>query len=129
MSKLSNEVKKFLGENGIWVFATCSDKPNAGPVFFKKIDEQDNIILFDIFMNKRLENLAKNSNVSLTVFNAQTSQGYQICGTATYSTDAALVKEGNEQSGKMNLTTKGAVVIKAEDVYVQTPGPDVGKKL
>lgn len=129
MGQLGNSVRGFLGETNIWVFATCGDKPNVGPIFFKKIDEQGNIVLFDVFMKKNLQNLVNNQNVALTVFNAQTLQGYQIKGTATYSTDDALIKAGNEQTSKMNLPTKGAVIINIEEVYVQTPGPDVGKIL
>lgn len=129
MGKLSSEVKAFLQENDIWVFSTCSDKPNSAPVFFKKIDEQDNLVLFDVFMKKGLEDLTKNNHVAISVFNAKTLQGYQIKGTAAYATDEALVKEGNAFSGKMNLVTKGAVIVRVDEVFVQTPGPDAGKLL
>ncbi|MDR1124468.1 MAG: pyridoxamine 5'-phosphate oxidase family protein [Deltaproteobacteria bacterium] len=129
MSKLNSEVKRFLQENSIWIFSTCSDKPNSAPVFFKKIDEQDNLVLFDVFMKKGLDNLAKNNHVAITVFNMQTLQGYQIKGTATYTIDEVLVKEGNSYSGKMNLVTKGVIIVKVDEVFIQTPGPDAGKLL
>ena len=129
MGKLNNDVKAFLNENAIWVFSTCGDVPNAIPIFFKKVDAQGNIILFDVFMKKSLANLAQNNKIALTVFNAQTLQGYQIKGIATYSTDAAFIKEGNERTSQMNLETKGAVIVDVQEVYVQSPGADVGKML
>ena len=129
MSKLNNEVVTFLSKNDVWVLSTCDVTPNACPMYFKKIDKQGNLVLFDVFMKKGLENLAKNNKVAVTVFNVWTLQGYQLKGTAAYSTDPVLVAEGNKQTRKMNLPTKGAVIVSVEEVFVQTPGPDVGKKL
>ena len=129
MSKISNDVAAVLNEAPAWVLSTCSDKPNAAPIFFKKIGEDGTLVFFDVFMKKNLENLEKNPNVAVVAINAQTMQGYQLKGKGEYTTDEAIVAAGNEISSKMNLKVKGAVIVHVEDIYVLTPGPDNGKRL
>jgi hypothetical protein len=58
-----------------------------------------------------------------------TLTGYQLKGTAQYSTDQPLVEEGNAITKNYNLTTKGAVIVNIDKVIVLSPGPDNGKVL
>ena len=129
MGKLNSEVTNLLNETGIWILSTCSDKPNATPIGLKKIDADGNLVLWDVFMKKNKENISKNPNVAVLVYSDKTFQGYQIKGTAVYSTDAALISEGNLMAAAMNLQTKGAVIITVKEVFVQTPGPDNNKQV
>jgi predicted pyridoxine 5'-phosphate oxidase superfamily flavin-nucleotide-binding protein len=131
MSKL-NEIEKvsdFFVKAEIWVLSTFSDQPNAAPIFFKKIDSDGNLVLFDVFMKKNLKNILQSGKAAVIAYNPRTLEGYQAKGTAIYSADEAVVREGNLYSGKMNLPTKGAVIVKVEEIFVQTPGPEVGKTL
>lgn len=127
MSKLNSEATALFNETGIWLLATYGDKPNAAPIAFKKIDENGNMVLFDVFMKKTVENLSKNSSVAISAYNDKTLQGYQVKGTAVYSTDKALLAEGDAAAAPLGLKTKGAVIVTVQEVYIQTPGPDVGK--
>lgn len=130
MGKLNQETKKFLNETKTWILTTTdNDTPNAVPIFFKKIDEEDNLVLFQVFMNKTIQNIQKNACVAVTVYNDETLQGYQLKGSATYTTDASLVAEGNAISNTFKLTTKGAVIIHANETIILTPGADNGKIL
>ena len=127
MSKLNSEITAYLNEANIWILVTSGDKPNATRIGTKKIDANGNLVFFDIFMKKSIENISKNPNVSVLALADR--QSYQLKGTAVYSTDEALLKEGNEMTSKMNLKTKGAVVVTVNEIYLQTPGADVGKLL
>lgn len=129
MAKLNNAVKKLIGSEKVWVLATQGETPNAIPVLFKKIVEDDELVIFDVFMNTTLSNIDKNGKAAISVYSAETLEGYQIKGSAVYTTDAALLAEGNRMTAGFNLTAKGAVTLKVREVIVCTPGPDVGKSI
>jgi len=126
MNNLNDKVKKLLEETKTWILSTCGENPNAVPIFFNALKGNE-IILYDVFMKKTLENIKKNDSVALTVFDDSKLQGYQIKGTARYSTETSFVEDGNAISNKFNLTTKGALIVQAHEVYVLSPGPDNGK--
>jgi hypothetical protein len=52
MPKLNRDVKELLNDAKIWIIATMDESPNAIPVLFKKITDEDDLILFDVFMNQ-----------------------------------------------------------------------------
>ena len=126
MGKLNSKVKQLLEETKPWVLSTCGEEPNAIPVFFTALQD-DSLVLFDVFMNKTLDNLQKNNNVAVTVFDSTTLQGYQLKGKGTYSTNSILLEKGNAATSKFNLTAKGTLIVEVEIAYVLTPGPDNGK--
>lgn len=130
MGKLNQKAENFLKETKTWILTTTAgDTPNAVPIFFKKIDEEGNIVLFDVFMNKTIQNIQKNGCVAVTAYNDEIWQGYQLKGSATYTTDAAIVAEGNTISSAFKMTTKGAVIIRVKETIILSPGADNGKIL
>ena len=129
MGKMNSEVTAFFKEAGAWILATCGDKPNVTTIGLKKIDADGNLVLWDVFMKKNKENISKNPNVAVLAFSDKTFQSFQVKGTAVYSTDAALIKEGDSIAAAMKLKTKGAVIVTVKEVFVQTPGPDNNKQL
>jgi predicted pyridoxine 5'-phosphate oxidase superfamily flavin-nucleotide-binding protein len=129
MVKLNDTVKKLLDSVKTLVIATQGETPNVVPIFFKKVVGDDELILFDVFMNTTIVNIKKNGKAAVSFYNDETLEGYQIKGDAFYTTDVGLVSEGNSITTKFNLTTKGAVTIKVREVIVCTPGPNVGKTI
>lgn len=129
MSKIPQNVKDFIGETKSVVFSTADGAPNSSVIFFKTVNEKDEIVLFDVFMNKNLANLQKNPEVSVVVFNDTTLQGYQLKGKVRYTTDEALVAAGNEITQKFKLATKGVAIVDVETVYNMAPGPKCGEVL
>ena len=129
MKNLPENVRKLLDATALWVLTTSDEEPNGAPIFFKKIDEQGNLVMFDLFMNKTKQNVCKNGKGTVVVYNSETLEGYQIKGTASYVTDEALVAEGNVVASRMGVPVVGAVVVKPETIVVQTPGGENGKLL
>lgn len=129
MNKLDDKVKSLLNNSKVWHIATMDDMPNVVPVLFKTIDENDNLVLFDVFMNKTEKNIKKNGKIALTVYDMETLKGYQLKGSAQYSTEQALVDGGNSVTKNFGLETKGAVIVKVNQIIVTSPGPDNGKIL
>ncbi|CQR72422.1 Pyridoxamine 5'-phosphate oxidase [Sporomusa ovata DSM 2662] len=129
MKALNSEVKAFLDANKMWVLATAGNTPNAVPIYFTKVLDDNRLMLVDVFMKKTLENIKNNSKVAVAVYNAEKLQGYQLKGTATYLSEGPLVDQGNTMASALKLTAKGVITIDVEEVLVTSPGPDIGKSL
>lgn len=129
MNKLDDNVKSLLNNSKVWHIATMDDMPNVVPVLFKTIDENDNLVLFDVFMNKTEKNIKKNSKIALTVYDMETLKGYQLKGSAQCSTEQELLDGGNSVTKNFGLETKGAVIVKVNQIIVTSPGPHNGKIL
>jgi len=129
MKALNSEVKAFLDANKMWVLATAGNIPNAVPIYFTKVLDDNRLMLVDVFMKKTLENIKNNPKVAVAVYNAEKLQGYQLKGTATYLSEGPLVNQGNTMASALKLTAKGVITINVEEVLVTSPGPDIGKSL
>lgn len=129
MKALNSEVKAFLDANKMWVLATAGNIPNAVPIYFTKVLDDNRLMLVDVFMKKTLENIKNNPKVAVAVYNAEKLQGYQLKGIATYLSEGPLVNQGNTMAAALKLTAKGVITIDVEEVLVTSPGPDIGKSL
>lgn len=129
--KLDGNVRKLLKEQ-MWYLATYSDEPNAVPVAFKDITEDGKLVVGDIFLETTLANIRANGRIAVSVSDAQSLEGYQIKGTASYITEGEIVdtfKRMAEEMFKGAATAKGALIITSEKIIVTTPGPDNKKEI
>lgn len=132
-SGMNENVKRLLKKN-IWDLATSDGKePNVVPVAFKDVTEDGKLTVGDIFLETTLKNLeASGWRIAVSVYDAETMEGYQIKGTAEYRTEGAVVdgyRRQAEQMFKGRQTAKGALVITPEKIIVTTPGPENKKVL
>lgn len=130
---LNENVKKLL-DASMWDLATCANgEPNVVPVAFKMITEDGKLAVGDVFLDTTLKNLeADNGKIAISVYDAQTLEGYQIKGTAEYLTEGDIVAAFKAMVEKMfngGATAKGALLIAPEKVIVTTPGADNKKVL
>ena len=113
--------------------ATADGAPNAVPVGAKKIIDAETILISDQFFNKTLANLKANPKVAVTFWEGR--EGYQLKGTITietsgkrYEETAAWIEEKGNKIG-FPLQSKGAVILKIDEIFGLAPGPGAGKKL
>ena len=130
---MNESVIKVLKES-MWDLATCANgEPNVVPVAFKDVTEDGKLLVGDVFLKTTLENLnANGGKIAVSVYNAETLEGYQIKGTAEYLTEGEIVdtfKQAVESMFKGAATAKGALVITPDKVIVTTPGADNKKVL
>lgn len=130
---MNESVIKVL-KDSMWDLATCaSGEPNVVPVAFKDVTEDGRLLVGDVFLKTTLENLnANGGKIAVSVYNAETLEGYQIKGTAEYLTKGEIVntfKQAVESMFKGAATAKGALVITPDKVIVTTPGADNKKVL
>jgi hypothetical protein len=113
--------------------ATADGTPNAVPVGAKKIIDAETILISDQFLNKTLANMQSNPRVAVTFWEGH--EGYQLKGTVTIETSGPRFEQTarwiDDLSAKVGfpLKSKGAVIMKIEEIYAVAPGPGAGKKL
>jgi predicted pyridoxine 5'-phosphate oxidase superfamily flavin-nucleotide-binding protein len=130
---LNESVVKLLKES-VWDLATCADgEPNVVPVAFKDVTEDGKLLVGDVFLETTLNNIkANDGKITISVYDAQNLEGYQIKGTAQYVTEGAVVdtfKAMVEEMFNGAATAKGALIITPEKVIVTTPGADNKKEI
>ena len=130
---LNENVLKVLGKS-MWDLATCADgEPNVVPVAFKSVTDDGKLAVGDVFLDTTLKNLEANGGkIAVSVYDAESLEGYQIKGTAVYLTSGELVSTFKASVEKMfngAATAKGALLITPEKVIVTTPGADNKKML
>ena len=91
-SMLNESVIKLL-KSGMWDLATCANgEPNVVPVAFKDITDDGKLVVGDVFLETTLNNLkATDGKIAISVYDAQSLEGYQIKGTAEYVTEGTIV--------------------------------------
>jgi len=113
--------------------ATADGTPNAVPVGAKKIIDDETVLISDQFLNKTLSNLKANPRVAVTFWEGR--EGYQFKGSVTIETSgprftetAKWIEDLGNRAG-FPLKSKGAVILKIEEIYGVSPGPGAGKKI
>lgn len=90
---LMNENVVKLLKTGMWDLATCANgEPNVVPVAFKDMTEDGKLVVGDVFLATTLDNLKANGGrIAVSVYDAQSLEGYQVKGSAVYVTEGAVV--------------------------------------
>jgi predicted pyridoxine 5'-phosphate oxidase superfamily flavin-nucleotide-binding protein len=113
--------------------ATADGTPNAAPVGAKKIIDDETVLLSDQFFNKTAANLKANPKVAISFWEGR--EGYQLKGTVTVETSGERFEETSKWIEEMGnkigfpLKSKGAVVLKIDEIFGLAPGPGAGKQL
>lgn len=130
---LNDAVIKVL-KTSIWDIATCADgEPNVVPVAFKDVTEDGKLVVGDVFLETTLNNIkANDGKLAISVYDAQSLEGYQIKGIAEYVIEGAVVDTFKAMVEKMfngAATAKSALIITPSKVIVTTPGADNKKEI
>ena len=130
---LNEAVVKVL-KSSMWDLATCADgEPNVVPVAFKDVTAEGKLIVGDVFLETTLKNIRENNgSIAISVYDAESLEGYQIKGKAEYVTEGEIVNTFKAMVEKMfngAATAKGALIISPEKVIVTTPGADNKKEI
>jgi uncharacterized protein len=135
MAKMTERMQEVFNKVRIAVLATATPDgmPNAVPVGAKKIIDEETILISDQFFGKTLANMKANPRIAVTFWDG--AEGYQLKGTVIIETSGPRFEETarwiEERSSKTGfpLQSKGAVIMKIDEIYGVTPGPGAGKLL
>lgn len=108
---LTNEIKKIIEENAV-AFATVDgdNKPNVIGVACVKVVSENQVLITDNYMKQTKENLEKNNNVCLAVWDKDWN-GYKLIGTAEYFTEGERKEFIEQISENKDLPAKGAILV------------------
>jgi predicted pyridoxine 5'-phosphate oxidase superfamily flavin-nucleotide-binding protein len=135
MAKMTERMQELLNKisTAVLATATADGTPNAVPIGAKKILDDETILISDQFFGKTLANMKANPKAALTFWEGH--EGYQIKGTITVETSgprfeetAKWIEEISTKAG-FPLKSKGAVILKIDEIYGVAPGPGAGKQL
>ena len=135
MAKMTERMMEIFNKvpTAILATATADGTPNAVPVGAKKIIDDETILISDQFFGKTLANIKTNPKIAITYWEGH--EGYQLKGTVTietsgprYEETAKWIEELGAKAG-FPLKSKGAVILKIDEIYGVAPGPGAGKKL
>jgi predicted pyridoxine 5'-phosphate oxidase superfamily flavin-nucleotide-binding protein len=135
MAKMTKRIQELFAKvpTVVLTTATLDGTPNAVPVGAKKMIDAETILISDQFFNKTLTNMKSNPKVAVTFWEGH--EGYQLKGTIIIETSGTRYEETarwiEEMSNKAGfpLKSKGAVILKIEEIYSVAPGPGAGKRL
>ena len=128
-----DSVRNLVDQQQIVALATVASDgtPNVAPIFWKLWHDDDTLLLLDNYMKTTKANIKATAQASVSAWNAESSEAYQLKGTAEYFSeglhmDAAIAHMGKHEPG---TRPKGVVVLRIAQVYVQTPGDHAGEPL
>jgi len=116
MVKINSETKKLIEENPP-AFATVDEagKPNVIAVAYVKVVSKNQILITDNYMKQTKENLKKNNNVCLAVWDKE-GNGVKLVGTTEYFKSGKwkiFVENMPENKG---LPAKGAILVTVSEL-------------
>ena len=135
MAKMTDRMKELFTKAPAVVLATATADgvPNAVPVGAKKIIDDETILISDQYLNKTLANMKSNPKVSVTFWEGH--EGYQLKGTIVIETSGRRFEETAKWIEELGnavgfpLKSKGAVILKIDEIYGVSPGPGAGKQI
>ncbi len=135
MAKMTERMMEIFKKVPTVILATATGDgtPNAVPVGAKTIIDDETILISDQFFNKTLANIKTNPKVAVSYWEGH--EGYQLKGSVTietsgqrYEDTAKWIEELGAKAG-FPLKSKGAVILKIDEIFGLAPGPGAGKKL
>ncbi len=130
---IPQDVQEFIKGKMGWVGTVSKDGvPNATPKGSVQVLDDNHLMFADLFSLKTRANLRENPQVSVTVIDLATAQGYQLKGTAELIDAGPLfdkVKEQLAQAPRQLPPPVYVVRIGVEAIYDQSVGPNAGKQL
>lgn len=112
---ISSKTKKIIENNPVAVATSVMNKPHVIAVAFVKVIGKNKILITDNFMKTCKENILKNNNIALAVWDKKW-HGYRIKGKAKYFSSGIwldFVKKLKENRG---YPAKGVILINVNEV-------------
>jgi len=148
LAKMSGELIELINKTPCCYLATCSrdGAPNVVPCGSTTTIDPETIVVAAAFLDKTLRNIKENPKVALTFHSPAPPKdkislealakvkAYQVKGSAQLLTSGPVYEKTKEmvraRLGEPALKMlKGALVVKVEEIYSLTPGPEAGKRI
>ncbi len=108
---MEEKIEKIIENNPVALATISGDKPYAIGVAYCKVVDKDTILITDNFMSSTVENIMKNNNVALVVWDKKWD-GIQILGKAKYYKEGKWLNYVKKMKENEGLPAKGAILVK-----------------
>jgi len=109
-------IKKTIEGNPVALATVINDnRPNVIAVSCVKVVSASELLITDNFMKQTKENLAKNKNVCLAVWD-RSWKGYKLIGEARYFSFGKWKNFVEKMRENKNLPAKGAILVKISKI-------------
>lgn len=133
MVALTEEMKEAFRTMKAFPVATASSDgwPNVVPIAFVEIVDDETIWIADNFMKKTLLNVQENPKVSIYIWGPETKGCFQIKGTIEIKTSGPEFEkmQFTVRSKMAKAPAKNLFIMKIQEIYECTPGPQAGDKI
>ncbi len=130
---IPQNIQDFLKGKLGWVStASATGVPNAVPKGSVRVLDDTHIMFADLFSLKTRANLKENPNVAVTVIDLESTQGYQIKGTAQLLESGPIFERMKEELKKAPRPLPPpvyVVVITVNAIFDQSLGPNAGQRI
>jgi len=132
--KISKEVIEFIKNARPGYIGTASKDgvPNVAPKGSLSVIDEETLLYADILPGKTRDNIAENPNVAVAFVDAKSFKGYQIKGRAQSMKSGKVYEETCARIAALPLKLpkpEAAILIKVQEIYSLSPGPDAGKRI
>lgn len=112
--KMPDRIKEFIEAQGIFVVGTVggTEIANVSPRIFFRVEDEA-IYWLDFFKHKSYRNYQTNSWVTVSVFNKEDLEGFQIRGNVSFITDEPTKSQIHESIVKKTLKASPSPKIKS----------------
>jgi predicted pyridoxine 5'-phosphate oxidase superfamily flavin-nucleotide-binding protein len=131
MATLTQEMKDMVSTQQCFVGTVNADgTPNVAPKRSTRILSDNSLVFTEGTGGATYANIIRGSNVSVSVVNRETIDGYRFVGTATAQESGEIYELAAAMSAKMGMPKpKAVVIIHIEEIHSLKPGPGAGKKI
>ena len=127
MAKLTMDMKKLI-EKGLVFIGTASKEgiPNVASKGSTSVLDDETLMFMEGYGKKTFENLKVNPNVTATVVDPETREGYQFKGLSVLITEGPELERLEKERGR---PVKALVKINIEEIYDLRPGEKAGERI
>lgn len=104
-----------IEENPVALATTINHKPHVIAVAFCKVINKDSVLITDNFMKTCKNNILKNGNVALAVWDKSWS-GFQLKGKASYYKKGKWFDQMKQLKENKDCPAKGAILVKVNQI-------------
>lgn len=133
MVLINDEMRALFERIKIFSVGTAAQDgtPNVAPIAFVQFPGNDEVWLGDNYMKKTLANVRANPKMAIYAYDPDSKKCFQVKGRVEVRTEGAEYEQMKAKMKAKNeaYPAKGLLILKVEEVFTCTPGPNAGDKV
>ena len=115
---IPKQAVNLLEKGEIYLATSNQNQPNVTITESGKVIAKDKLLIADVAMTLAKDNIIKNPNCCIAVYDNKMHIGYKAFGSAQYSNDKKYLDIAKKRLGNGPYEAKGAVVITIKNIFI-----------